>query len=283
MRNPASIALAVALAAASAFATLAAAPKPPDVRASLVSEKAALVPGADNWIALRLPLPEHWHVYWHNPGDSGVPPRLEWRLPEGADVSAITWPAPKRIPFGPLANYGYEGTVVLPMRLGLSGAAAASNRVRIEATAHWLVCREACIPQHAALALELPMRAANPPDTAAADGIRAALATAPREVPGWSAVIVRQDDARLTLRVSAAAGLDLESRRWEFFPDTPGTLEPSAEQRVSIDGRVLTLDLVKGGVLPGPLDALRGVLVGRPVSPADGATVAIAIDSTRGS
>ena len=40
--------------------------------------------------------------------DAGTPPELEVTGPEGTTATGFDWPAPERIPFGPLVNYGYE-------------------------------------------------------------------------------------------------------------------------------------------------------------------------------
>src|SRR5271163_108818 len=48
-----------------------------------------------------------WHIYWSNPGDSGEPPKIEWHLPDTIAPGAIEFPAPKRLPLGPLMDYGY--------------------------------------------------------------------------------------------------------------------------------------------------------------------------------
>src|SRR5262245_53409862 len=39
-----------------------------------------------------------WHVYWKNPGDSGLPPTVEWLNGTGSvEFSEFEWPVPKRI------------------------------------------------------------------------------------------------------------------------------------------------------------------------------------------
>ncbi|MGB5670617.1 MAG: protein-disulfide reductase DsbD domain-containing protein, partial [Sedimenticolaceae bacterium] len=81
------------------------------VRLSLLSERAAAIPGATLWLGLRFELIPHWHVYWRNPGDSGEAPRVDWQLPGGWRAGNIHWPTPQRIPVGPLVNYGYEDSV----------------------------------------------------------------------------------------------------------------------------------------------------------------------------
>ena len=91
---------------------LAAPVKTAHVEAELVAAKTALVPGEPITVALRLTIEKGWHTYWRNPGDSGLPTTLAWKLPAGIAAGPIEWPAPRALPVGPLVNYGYEGEVL---------------------------------------------------------------------------------------------------------------------------------------------------------------------------
>ena len=77
-------------------------------------------------------VPENgWHVYWRNPGDSGLATALNWTLPPGVTAGELQWPYPHRSQLGDIVNYGYDKVrfpVPLPswtrvrMRLTLQGA-----------------------------------------------------------------------------------------------------------------------------------------------------------------
>ena len=75
--------------------------------------------GADKivWVGLQLAHQPEWHTYWKNAGDSGLPTHLQWTLPVGVTAGEIAWPTPQKIRIGSLANFGYEGTVLLPVPL----------------------------------------------------------------------------------------------------------------------------------------------------------------------
>ena len=75
-------------------------------------------PGKTLWVGLQLTHQPDWHTYWKNSGDSGLPTQLTWTLPPGVEAGEIAWPVPKKYPIGHLANYGYSGTVLLPVPLG---------------------------------------------------------------------------------------------------------------------------------------------------------------------
>ena len=88
----------------------------PQVRAELVAHAPeGVAAGKPLWLGLKIEHQPHWHTYWKNPGDSGLPTTLQWTLPAGVAPGEIQWPTPGRLPIGPLMNYGYEGTLLLPV------------------------------------------------------------------------------------------------------------------------------------------------------------------------
>ncbi|MCX7197026.1 MAG: protein-disulfide reductase DsbD family protein, partial [Proteobacteria bacterium] len=86
------------------------------VQVELVPEPSTARPGEPVQAVLRMRIAPGWHTYWMNPGDSGLATSLEWRLPAGVAAGALSWPVPKRLPVGPLMNYGYENEVLLPVQ-----------------------------------------------------------------------------------------------------------------------------------------------------------------------
>jgi len=119
-------------------------------------------PGQTFWLGLKIEHAPHWHTYWQNPGDSGLPTQLHWQLPAGLQAGEIAWPLPKKIPIGSLANYGYEGTLLLavPVTVTPQFQPPLTGPLRIGLQAEWLVCRQECIPQEGRFALDLPAQSA---------------------------------------------------------------------------------------------------------------------------
>jgi hypothetical protein len=77
----------------------------------------SIQPGGNALIGLHFTLDKGWHVYWVNAGDSGEPPSIKWTLPAGITAGAMQFPAPRRLPLGPLMDFGYEDEVLFPMTL----------------------------------------------------------------------------------------------------------------------------------------------------------------------
>ena len=51
------------------------------VEAQLLAERTAAQPGKPITVGLQLRMIPHWHTYWKNPGDSGLPTKIQWVLP----------------------------------------------------------------------------------------------------------------------------------------------------------------------------------------------------------
>src|SRR5262249_40493987 len=89
----------------------------PHIEVELIAESGRAQPRATVPVAVRMAMEHGWHVYWRNPGDSGLPPTIRWALPAGWTAGPIAWPVPERLRTGPLVDYGYEGEVLFPVRL----------------------------------------------------------------------------------------------------------------------------------------------------------------------
>ena len=119
----------------------------------------SIQPGGNELVGLHFTLDKGWHVYWVNAGDSGEPPSIKWTLPAGITAGAMQFPAPRRLPLGPLMDFGYEDEVLFPITLSAASSLQAPSTAELSAHVDWLVCREVCIPGKADLALPLQVTA----------------------------------------------------------------------------------------------------------------------------
>src|SRR5260221_551158 len=217
-----------ALALASSIVVAAGLVKTEHVQAELVSERTALIPGKPITVALRLKMAEGWHTYWRNPGDSGLPTTIAWKLPEGVGVGALQWPAPRALPTGPLVNYGYEGEVLLLTGLTVARDASVGAIYKLAAHADWLVCKEICIPEGADLDVELPGAQRPGPYPQWGSAIAAARAALPTPLQGWR-VNARGDGSKVALTLTPPENA-ADPGALRFFPDEEGRIEPSGKQ-----------------------------------------------------
>ncbi len=184
--------------------------------------------GAPVWVGLQLAHQPHWHTYWKNSGDSGLPTELAWSLPAGVSAGDIAWPVPRKIAIGSLANYGYENTVLLPVPLTVAAdfkaplALSGSPEISVKLKASWLVCRLECIPEDGEFTLHLPLTGSTALHKADFDAALAAQ-PAPLAQAGAIEVVGRLLKVRLDGLPPAARGKTLE-----FFPETGDVIRTAA-------------------------------------------------------
>lgn len=232
--------------------------KTEQVEVRLVSAAATVQPGQSLLVGVQQKIIPHWHTYWVNPGDSGLPTTIAWSLPSGATASPIHWPTPSRYSLGPITNYGYADEVTLPSVVQVPAGLRAGDRFELKAKVDWLVCHDVCIPQNATLSLALPVGTAA---TASADA--ALLQQAQARVPQRGAAASWQlDDGKLQLALPKTAPAHDSAY---FFARKWGLVAHAEPQQLQQARLVIT----PGDNAPKAGDAVDGVLVllkdGKPV------------------
>ena len=230
--------------------------------AELVAAAEAVVPGQPVSVGLIIRHDPHWHTYWRVPGDSGLPTTINWQLPAGFAAGPIEWPVPKRMPIGPLMNFGYDGELLLAVQVSVPKDVAPGQTVQLKARADWLICKEVCIPGGADLQLALPVReAAAPSRLAPLFASTRAQVPRPAKLDAASATI---DGARVRLAYRPAAPV----RQLEFFPLEESRIEPAAAQTLRSEADGAALYLTAAQPVAAEFSRLKGVLVanGGPVA-----------------
>ncbi|MFK7839449.1 MAG: protein-disulfide reductase DsbD family protein [Bdellovibrionales bacterium] len=202
------------------------------VQIRLMAERGNVNAGEEIWIGMEQAITPHWHTYWKNPGDSGTITASNWTLPYGATISDIHWPTPKRLPFGPLMNFGYEDNVVLLQKLKLPNTLP-EGPITLSADIELLVCKEECIPEYGTYILTLNgEQSENENNTAY---FEAAIAKLPIVVD-WSSNFQKQD-AAFKLEIDAPNTLitDIQPETLSFFPLEWGLIENAAEQSIALN------------------------------------------------
>lgn len=261
MRSPIRFFLALSLLALGATHTFAGPVKTPHVEAEIISRHMAVQPGQPLEVALRLKIIDHWHTYWRNPGDSGLPTKLAWTLPAGFTAGPIAWPHPTKLPLGPLMNFGYDGEVLHLVTLQTPAGLAPGRSVTLRAKADWLVCKDVCIPESAELAIDLPVLASKPLANAR---WMAAFATAEAALPGamtgWTTRATVANNVA-TLDLTPPAGGSIAPSELFFYPLHEDIIANAGKQILgkSADGLRLTIPLADP--VNTSLASLEGVLV----------------------
>ena len=228
------------------------------VEARLVASETSVQPGRPFLVALSLSMDPDWHVYWKNPGDSGLPTTLDWELPAGFTSGKLQWPVPERFESGGLVTYGYSGQVLLMTEILPPRTVQAGTPLVLKARAGWLACRVECTPGKASLELPLPVKADTPTtDQRWARSFTEAKSMIPSSAT--SAHLSATADSRTITLVGSGSPPPIAGLS-RFYPDAPGQVKVSAPQAVMADGASARLTLQREPGAP-QLKKLSGLLV----------------------
>lgn len=191
----------------------------------LLAARQQIVPGETFHLAVRFELEPHWHIYWRNPGASGLAPEINWQLPAGFEVGAMQWPAPERISLEGLVSYGYEGVVTFVVPLTAPEGLEQGAIIAIQAEVFYLICKEQCLPGEANLRLELPVGVATDPPAREVI-FEAARASQPFKDMPFELNALALEGRTLTVELRGDALPD----ELYFYAETEGLVDPNAEQ-----------------------------------------------------
>ena len=215
------------------------------VTASLVTDVGAIQAGQRFRIGILYRIEPGWHIYWKYPGDSGIPTKIDWKLPEGFKVGKLQWPLPIRDKEpGDLEVFGYESEVLLFADVEVPKDLA-PRPIELRAKSDWLVCQSSCIPGSAELSAKLNVGSATGSPSAAIFGEYAKKV--PKQLPSRYKVVFNRSGKNLQLTVEGAP-LDL-------FPVPP---ETSLVGHASQTANKVTLHI---DTEQQPINRLDGVLV----------------------
>ncbi len=223
-------------------------PRDNAIRPELVAEGPA-VPGGEVELAIWMHTDPGWHGYWLNPGDAGLPMKIEWELPEGASLAPLRFPVPDRLLVAGIVNYVYERDHAILTRLKVP--AGARGTLPIRAKAEWLACTDkVCVPERGEFSLDLAIGTGEKTQRARFDEWRQAL---PRPLSSPARFALRGDMIELAIPLPASVTVNEPY----FFPADDGPIDYAAPQDFRRKGDLLIAELKRRRGEPA---SLRGVL-----------------------
>lgn len=192
------------------------------IAVSLVASTAKPKPGSTITLGLRFRPKAGWHGYWSNPGDSGLPPQVEWTAAGGLTFGALRHPAPTILQVAGIASNVHAGEHILVSSVRVPASVAPGTRLPVKASLSWLACSDTlCVPERATVEVELTAGDGEASGDAAA--IRKAQGALPRVVAAAGSYTIEGRKLLLALPKGAPIG----SSRPRFFPDENGYLDAS--------------------------------------------------------
>ena len=96
------------------------------------------------YLGLEFKLEPGWKIYWRQPGDSGMPPTLDYKDSVNLKSIEFKWPFPiKEYEAANLLTNIYKGEVVIPLEVTVNDHKKPLN---IKAKLNFQVCKDICIP-----------------------------------------------------------------------------------------------------------------------------------------
>ncbi|HEV2391387.1 MAG TPA: protein-disulfide reductase DsbD domain-containing protein [Verrucomicrobiae bacterium] len=218
-------------------------------------------PGDTVLAGIVLQMDPDWHIYWKNPGDSGIATKVEWELPPGVAAGPVQWPAPQKLVDSVLTTYIYKNQAVLLALLTLSSNLPAGP-ITIRATVSWLECKSLCIPGKEEVQGVLNIGEQTTPSAAAA-----LLEQWQNQMPksgdilglrAWWEAPAKGDERTLLIEWNSTE----PASDADFFPDSSDSfgVQPATQRVPAPPGEISLSKVVKKSSGPWP-DVITGVLV----------------------
>ena len=222
------------------------------LRPSLVAESIEPAAGQSTRIAIRMNAMPGWHGYWLNPGDVGMPLKVEWAAPAGVRFGDLAYPAPSLLRTSGLLSYVLPGDHYLTTYMTLPKRMARGTAIPIVAQLSWLACSEsACTAERGEARLTLEVGDGSKSDITG-DVFVEIDKEMPRALAGISAIVKGRG-----LRIALPLGHRLNlSKAHIFFADQ--AIPTGAEQTVSHKHGRDFIDVAQ--VQPGKASQLQGVI-----------------------
>jgi DsbC/DsbD-like thiol-disulfide interchange protein/cytochrome c biogenesis protein CcdA len=192
-------------------------------------------PGGEVELAIVMHTREGWHGYWQNPGDAGLPMKVEWSLPSGASLGPLRYPVPQRLNIGGLMNYVYERDHAVLVRL--KAPRDARGMLTVAAEAQWLACTDKiCVPERGSFSLQVSVGEGAASERTRFDQWRHLL---PRPLASPAHFELAGDQLRLAIPLPASVALGEPY----VFPLIDGPVDYAAPQSFRRAGDTLIAEL----------------------------------------
>ena len=111
------------------------------------------IDNSDILIGLEFKLEPGWKIYWRQPGDSGLPPELDFSSSKNLNSYEIKWPYPiKELEAANILTNIYKDNVIIPIKISVIDK---SKTLYLDAALSFQVCKDICIPLETSLFLKL--------------------------------------------------------------------------------------------------------------------------------
>ena len=217
----------------------------PEVGLSLVSVAGPIAAGATFEVAALFEIEEEWHIYWRDPGETGMATTADLSVPAGFEVEGPFFPAPEVVPLaGGLTSYAFHEEVALFYRVTAPADFVDEGPLEFGVEASWLVCKEACFLGDGKAQLSLSPSVGGQASKAEAGALARSRARLPRPLSmlkgaswRWRETRVEEDTGKHLLELD----LRIPVQDVTLLPDATAGLTLRSSTRETADGPLLLL------------------------------------------
>ncbi len=245
------------------------------VSITLIPEVAHSADADTIWIGVQMDIEEGWHVYWQNPGDSGLPTTIRWEDHPFFHPGSIHWPRPNRFDEDGVTTYGYSEhvTLLVPVITSAESVNNIESRVKhqleqdkipsLNADINWLVCKDICIRESTSKSLDISVDGSFPDfSEKLLPKIQSAREQLPAPSDVWEANATFDGNTfRVTLFSESDKAVRPDAEDLYFFPYYGGIIEHTAPQEITWSNDRLTISIKASRYLNARPEELSGVLV----------------------
>jgi thiol:disulfide interchange protein DsbD len=192
-------------------------------------------------IGVLINLKDDWHIYWRNPGDSGLPTEVEFIIPEDFTISEIKFPTPKIFYSDEIVNYGYAHQVLLIADLNIPKNYR-PKEINISAKLTSLICKDLCKSFDTTLTLVLDLSKDFYPAKLISDLFNYTKSIMPVINPNIKIFATKISDS-VSLKLNLNAVENLRTKSFEFYPFKAGVFKNMAKRTNRIYEKYIELEL----------------------------------------
>ena len=235
-------------------------------KVSLLANVKHIQPGVPFTVGVLMKMEEGWHTYWKNPGETGLPTEIKWRMPEGFTAGEIQWPLPHKYnEAGDILTFGYETENLLLVEISPPSSLKSGSSIVLKADVNWLECEKLCVPGSEQVEIKLPV-ASGEPEHVNADIFEKYRRQVPRPLSAGGEMSITTDAkngvVEFHLTPTGRKHFD-KSTTPDFYAETVGDVVLGRTQVSGGDARAsVRLLLSAPEKINGPL-TLRGVVIYR--------------------
>ncbi|MSR76626.1 MAG: hypothetical protein EXS63_00135 [Candidatus Omnitrophica bacterium] len=227
------------------------------IHPEILSSVKAFAPGKPFTVGIHFTMDPDWHIYWINPGDSGLATSVKWVGHPPINFSPLEWPAPEKIILPAILTYGYSKEVVLLSEATVTPSFSGKS-ITLKADVAWLACHDLCVPGKARIVREIP--AAKGKAVRNSQEIRTIeryQARVPQDYQGWE-ISARYSDQFALIHFKPNHEFPIKSIY--FFPENSDFFKHEAGEKFRSNQAGFEVLLRRSKIFTGDLEKLEGVL-----------------------